>query len=334
MAQVAGGYLDELHRQDPAVPDAATANAGGDVIVTTFSRSAMVAAVRAVRAGLLSRLDPSRRAVDRGVQVGLATVATRTGELLAFYPGDSDYNTATQAQIEPGSQLQVFADAVKLPDPVKLLDPASVKAAPPSLWTLLGRVGLTQNLVADPAELPEPLSKLEQDPDLALGIAPESPARMAAAFAVFGDSGTYHDLAMALSVTVNGRRVWTFRPHGTPALGPLALRVLSTTDLNLGVPVIASAPSQAAPRFGGVPGTIGGDHSAWYTGLAGGTVTSVALWDTQPGPHGVATQHSLAGLGGVPASGTVSWPIGIWSYYVKVAAEPQSQPRPTSAAQP
>jgi hypothetical protein len=139
---------------------------------------------------------------------------------------------------------------------------------------------------------------------------------MAAAFAVFGDHGTYHDLAMALSVTVNGHRVWTFKPHGTPALGPLAIRMLSIKDLNLGIPATATNP---VSQYGGVPGTIGGDHSAWYTGLAGGTVTSVALWDTQPGPHGVATLRSLAGLGGVPASGTVSWPIGIWAYYIKVA---------------
>jgi hypothetical protein len=107
---------------------------------------------------------------------------------------------------------------------------------------------------------------------------------LAAAFAVFGDGGTYHDLAMALSVTVNGHRVWTFRPHGTPALGPLAIRILSIKDLNLGIPATAGNP---VARYGGVPGTIGGDRSAWYTGLAGGAVTSVALWDTQPGPHGV-----------------------------------------------
>jgi membrane peptidoglycan carboxypeptidase len=315
MAQVAGGYLDQLHRQDPAVPDAATANAGGDVIVTTFSRAGMIAAVRAVRTGLLARLDPSRRAVDRGVQAGLATVAARTGELLAFYPGGSDYNHATQAQIEPGSQLQVFADAARLPDvgfPAK-------KSAPPTLWTLMGRVGLTQNLVSDPAELPEPLGKLKQDPDLALGIAPESPARMAAAFAVFSDNGTYHDLAMARSVTVNGHRVWTFTPHGTPALSPLATRMMSVKELHPGLTAAAadSTVGGPVPSFGGVPGTIGGDDSAWYTGLSGGAVTSVALWDTQPGPHGVTTLHSLDGLGGVPDVGTVSWPIGIWTDYVK-----------------
>ena len=328
MAQVAGGYLDELHRQDPAVPDAATANAGGDVIVTTFSRAGMIAAVQAVRTGLLARLDPARRPVDRGVQAGLATVATRTGELLAFYPGRSDFNNATQAQVEPGSQLQVFATAAQLPDLAR-------KSGPPGLWTLMGRVGLTQNLVSDPAELPEPLAKLKQDPDLALGIAPESPARMAAAFAVFGDGGTYHDLAMALSVTVNGHRVWTFTPHGTVALSPLANRLVAIKDLHLGVTVMAGTAAGAAgpagavakavaggsgPDLGGVPGTIGGDRSAWYTGLSGATVTSVALWDTQPGPHGVTTLRSLAGLGGVPAAGTVSWPIGIWTGYIKATS--------------
>ncbi len=97
-----------------------------------------------------------------------------------------------------------------------------------------GAARLTQNLVSDPAELPEPLGKLEHDPGLALGIAQESPARMAAAFAVFGSHGTYHDLAMALSVTVNGQPVWTLTPHGTPALSPLAVRMLSVKELRLG----------------------------------------------------------------------------------------------------
>jgi membrane peptidoglycan carboxypeptidase len=359
MAQVANGYLDELHQQDPAVPDSATADAGGDVIVTTFRHADMIAAVRAVRAGLFAGLDPAGRgqaAVDRGVQAGLATVDARTGELLAFYPGGSDYNDATQAQIEPGSQLEVFADAARVPD----LGEGSGAAVPISLWTMMGRVGLTQNLVADPAELPEPLTKLEHDPALALGIAPESPARMAAAFAIFGDGGIYHDLAMALSVTVNGHRVWTFTPHGTPALSPLSSRVLGARALHLGVPLVAGSAGESggagalsgtavaksekealaagagtentAALFGGVPGTIGGDQSAWYTGLAGGTVTSVALWDTQPGPHGTVTLRSLAGLGGVPASGTASWPIAIWSGYVKNTPDgPGGAPTPSPA---
>ncbi|HWG14216.1 MAG TPA: transglycosylase domain-containing protein [Streptosporangiaceae bacterium] len=360
MAQVADGYLDELHQQDPAVPDSATADAGGDVIVTTFRRADMTAAVRAVRTGLFGQLNPAdqnQAAADRGVQAGLATVAARTGELLAFYPGGSDYNHATQAQIEPGSQLEVFQDAARLPDLGG--NAGSGSGEPTSLWTMMGRVGLTQNLVADPAELPEPLTKLEHDPALALGIAPESPARMAAAFAIFGDSGIYHDLTMALSVTVNGHRVWTFTPHGTPALSPLSTRVLAANVLHLGVPFAvggvpaidgASAakwaamakagkepagagagPDDTAAEFGGVPGTIGGDRSAWYTGLAAGsTVTSVALWDTQPGPHGTVTLRSLAGLGGVPASGTASWPTTIWSTYVKTTqTSPGAVPIPS-----
>ena len=349
MAQVAGGYLDELHRQDPSVPDAATADAGGDVIVTTFSRAGMIAAVRAVRTALLARLDPSRRAVDRGGQAGLATVAARTGELLAFYPGGSDYDHATQAQIEPGSQLQLFASAAAVPPGLGLPRPEAIKDARPGLWALMSRVGLTQNLVADPAELPEPLAELERDPDLALGIAPESPARMAAAFAIFGDNGTYHDLAMARSVTVDGHRVWTFHPHGTAALSPLATRLVTVKELAQGTSVMAGkadvtsgldgtpaakavvapdGPRFAGPVSGGVPGTIGGDRSAWYTGLSGGVVTSVALWDTQPGPHGAAIMSSLAGLGGVPASGTVSWPTTIWAAYVKT-----TQPLPTASGQ-
>jgi hypothetical protein len=61
----------------------------------------------------------------------------------------------------------------------------------------------------------------------------------------------------------------------------------------------------------GIPGTIGGDHTAWFTGFGDDTVTSVALWD-QSVSGGRVVQHSLAGLSPVPATSTVTWPTAIW----------------------
>jgi membrane peptidoglycan carboxypeptidase len=297
MAQVANSYLDKLHARDPNVPDSATADAGGDVIVTTFNRAAMTNAVQAVNTALYGRLNrknPRQAAVDKGAQAGLATVDARNGELLAFYPGRSDYNNATQAQIEPGSQMQTFALAARLPKP----GPPGRGAS--SMWALMGRVGLTQNLKANPGELPEPLAKLRRDPQLALGIAPESPARMAAAFAVFQDNGIYHDLAAALSVTVNGHQVWAYAPH--------AIRVLS--------PVSATFTSrQLSP---GETGTIGGDGSAWFTGYIGDVVTSVALWDESVNRKHQVVLRSLNQLGGVPAAQSSAWPLEVWAQYMKM----------------
>lgn len=195
MAQVADDYLDQVHATDPQVPDSATAEAGGDVIVTTFTQADMTAAVRAVRDQLYDRLK-TWSAVNRGVQVGLATVDAGNGELLGFYPGTSDFDNATQAQIEPGSQMGLF-------DKISVFDRAD--GSGDSMWSLMAETGLTRNLIADPAELPEPLPKLKTDPDLALGIAPESPVRIADAFTIFINGGVYRDLAMIRSVTVEGR---------------------------------------------------------------------------------------------------------------------------------
>jgi membrane peptidoglycan carboxypeptidase len=274
------------------------ADAGGDVIRTTFDRAAMTGAVRAVRSTLYGRLnvkDHQQAAVDKGVQVGLATVDARNGELLAFYPGRSAYNNATQAQIEPGSQMEVFANATHVPQ-------SQPVARPLSLWALMGRVGLTQNLKANPAELPESLLKLRRDPQLALGIAPESPARMAAAFAVFPDNGAYHDLATVLSITVNGRSVWSYTPHATQALSHFAAATLSSKEL-----------------AGGLPGTIGGDRSAWFTGYIGDIVTSVGLWDESVNARHQVVLRSLDGLGGLPAAESVQWPLAVWVQYTKTA---------------
>jgi membrane peptidoglycan carboxypeptidase len=332
MEQAVNGYLDELHAKDPAVPDSAAADAGGDVIVTTFSHPDMTAATRAVSQGLYSRLnprDPAQAAVDHGAQAGLASVDARNGELLAFYPGRSDYNNATQAQIEPGSQMQAFALAAHFPAPA-WGRPAPVlggRTAPAdSLWALMSRVGLTQNLQANPAELPEPLTKLEHDPQLALGIAPESPARMADAFAAFADDGVYHDLAMALSVTAHGHKVWTYTPHGTRAL---AAPVAGLAPGLLAKPNSSAGKPAATGGFGCVPGTIGGDRSAWYSCYLSDVVTSVGVWDESVNTKHRVIQRSLSGLGRVPAEQSVTWPTVIWDIYTKMAASarpPYSSP--------
>jgi membrane peptidoglycan carboxypeptidase len=283
MAQVADDYLDQLHATDPRVPDSATAEAGGDVVVTTFTQADMTAAVRAVRDQLYDRLT-TRSAVNRGVQVGLATVDADTGELLGFYPGTSDFDNATQAQIEPGSQMGLFAKFV-------MFDRAEGSSDP--MWSLMSQIGLTRNLIADPAELPEPLSKLKTDPDLALGIAPESPARIADAFTIFANGGVYHDLAMIRSVAVEGRTVWTY-------VLPVGTRVLPDAFADF-----------LGPQSPGVPGVIGGDESVWFTGISGAIVTAVGLWDQTVNAKHQVVQLSLAGLGGVPAGSSSSWPAAI-----------------------
>jgi membrane peptidoglycan carboxypeptidase len=312
MAQVADDYLDEVHATDPAVPDSATAEAGGDVIVTTFTPAAMSAALRAVREDLYDKLKPAeadQATVDKGVQAGLATVDASNGELLGFYPGRSDFDNATQAQIEPGSLMQQFADVAPF-----ALSPPPGRG---SLWNLMSVTGLTRNLAADPAELPEPLSKLKDDPELSLGVAPESPARMAAAYAIFANGGTYHDLAMIRSITVNGRQVWSYSPTDStvlpPGIGVKFSRVSVARIDSASAATPGSSVFAGTGLLSGTQGTIGGDDSSWYAGAAGGIVTVVGLWDQTTNARNQVVQLSLAGLGGVAAAQTATWPTSIWA---------------------
>ncbi|QMU71435.1 transglycosylase domain-containing protein [Streptacidiphilus sp. P02-A3a] len=339
MAQVADTYLDKLHQQDPAVPSSAAAHAGGDVIRTTFNQADMTAAVRTVKSDLYERLNPKspgQAAVDKGVQVGLASVDTHSGELLAFYPGSTQYDNATQAQIEPGSQMSAFATAAQLGAAgsgqsgsmtAALGEGGGDSASASQLWSLMGKVGLTQNLEANPTELPEPLAKLRKDQQLGLGIAPESPARMAAAYAVFADGGVYHELSMALSVTVNGRTVWHYRPQGSAAMSADTAATITGLLASQGAaPVSNSAvpPGPAAlsavggdEHTAGESGTIGGDASAWYSGYTTDIVTTVGLWDYRVDPKGRTVVQSLDHLGGLDADLSVVFPTDIWQDYMK-----------------
>jgi membrane peptidoglycan carboxypeptidase len=345
----ANDSLDALHAKNPAVPDATTVEQGGFTIVTTFNHGAMVAAVKAVNAGIYHELGvtsvPSL-STGAGVHVGLATVDAATGELLAFYPGDSAFNDATQAQIEPGSQMGAFNMVAQLAiakfpnSPQKTTAEITAEPAAESLWSLMGETGLTQNLIADPAELPEPLSKLESDPELSIGIAPETPARMASAFGVFAGDGRYRPLAVVLSVTGNGNPVWSYTPTSTQVLTPDQFKIGDQfLRARYGLTTAANALFDPAAAVS-VPGTIGGDVTAWYSGYDANIVTSVAVWDevqSGKGSKAYVTQHSLAGLGGVSADNSAHWPADVWSTYttaVTSGTSPILKPGPGRAFGP
>ena len=333
-------YLDTLHAKDSSVPDSTTVEEGGYNIVTTFSHSAMVDAVHAVDSNVYQKLGAGSApslTTGAGVHVGLATVDAATGELLALYPGDSAYDDATQAQIEPGSQMGVFSMAAELSGSVdRALKAVPAPADGPdvirakALWTFMSEVGLTQNLIADPAELPEPLARLEQDPQLALGIAPESPARMASAFATFANGGDYRPLATVLSVKDDGSTAWTYTPSPTQIFNSLAAAQIPVLFLKHEQDSAASAAAYPNPSTAvGVPGTIGGDLTAWYSGYDANIVTSVAVWDDVATGRGGSAQHSLAGLGGVSADDSAQWPADVWSAYttaVTTGSTPALQP--------
>jgi membrane peptidoglycan carboxypeptidase len=80
---------------------------GGYTIVTTFNQKYMTLAKQAVQDQLLSKLN-SKSWYDQNLYPALAAVDPSTGELIAFYGGTTQYNWATQGQVQPGSTFKAF----------------------------------------------------------------------------------------------------------------------------------------------------------------------------------------------------------------------------------
>ena len=80
---------------------------GGYTIVTTFDQKYMALAKQAVQDQLLSKLS-TKNWYDQNLYPALAAVDPATGELIAFYGGNTQYNWATQGQVQPGSTFKAF----------------------------------------------------------------------------------------------------------------------------------------------------------------------------------------------------------------------------------
>jgi membrane peptidoglycan carboxypeptidase len=162
------------------------------------------------------------------------------------------------------------------------------------------------------------VSTLEQDSELSIVTAPETPARMAATYSIFADGGAYHPMAEVLSVTRSGNRVWTYNPTSTQVLAS-AEAAISDSFLRAGPSLNTSADTAADTNAAvGVTSTIGGDVTAWYSGYDANAITSVAVWDEvqeRVSSKTYVVQHSLGGLGGLSADSSVQWPTDVWSTY-------------------
>lgn len=112
-------WLDSEHTTDPTTPTSAEIATGGYTVVSTFNQQYMNLAAKAVQQELLSKLTPNNAAYaydDSNLQPGLAAIDPSTGDLVAFYGGTSDYNNATQRQVQPGSTFKAFTLATAFND--------------------------------------------------------------------------------------------------------------------------------------------------------------------------------------------------------------------------
>ncbi|MBS2964791.1 penicillin-binding protein [Actinocrinis puniceicyclus] len=111
MKQAVENWIDTYASTNPnsGVPDMnqIESSNGGYTIVTTFNQKYMNLAKQAVQDRLLSKLD-SKNWYDQNLYPALAAVDPSTGDLIAFYGGTDQFNSATQRQVQPGSTFKAF----------------------------------------------------------------------------------------------------------------------------------------------------------------------------------------------------------------------------------
>lgn len=107
MKQAALSWLSSYESANPGsgLPTVAQIQQGGYTVVTTFNKTYMQYANQAVTTELLSK----ENSVDKAtLQAGLAAVDPSTGDLVAFYGGNTYENNATVRTEQAGSTFKAF----------------------------------------------------------------------------------------------------------------------------------------------------------------------------------------------------------------------------------
>lgn len=109
MQTAVSNWIESYAAANPGsnIPSLQTIEAGGYTVVTTFNQHYMDLAQQAVQESLLSKLHSSNW-YDQNLYPALAAVDPTTGELVAFYGGTTQFNWATQGQMQPGSTFKAF----------------------------------------------------------------------------------------------------------------------------------------------------------------------------------------------------------------------------------
>jgi membrane peptidoglycan carboxypeptidase len=343
------GYLLEAVRQEVITRTGITEaeiDRGGLKIVSTFDRGAQSAAVKAVAQEM-----PTSGA--KGVGAGLVAIKPGDGAVLAMYGGadavKKPFNTATQAVMQAGSTFKPFALAAALEEgrslrsqypggsPMTFADNYRVSnfgntqygsidlltATANSVNTVY--VGLNEDIGPDrtqkaaiDAGYPRTTAGLSANASNVLGTSSPRVIDVAGAYATFAAQGertrsyTVRTVAMA-----NGRTAWKADPKKE--------RVFSTdsmADLTYALQGVVQrgSGSYAGGNLGrpaaGKTGTTQENRSAWFAGYTPQLATAVGMY------RQVGNQtESLNGLGGLGEVTGASFPVRIWTAFMKGALE-------------
>ncbi len=346
------GYLLKVVRQE-VVSKAGLTDAdidrGGLKIVSTFDRRMQAAAVDAMKQEM-----PTQD--DKGVAAGLVAITPGDGAVTAMYGGPDaikrEYNAATQAVMQAGSTFKPFALAAALEDGKSLRSRYSgaspqtfannykvtnfgneqfgmidlLTATANSVNTVY--VGLNEDVgpkrtveAAIAAGYPKNTLGLEANAGNVLGTASPHVIDVADAYATFAAQGKHAPAYTVRSVTLaSGKQTYKAKPKANRAFSETAMADL--TYALQGV-VQRGSGAYAGGNLGrpaaGKTGTSQESNSAWFAGYTPQLAAAVGMY--REGKNGKV--ESLAGLGGRSNVTGGSFPVRIWTAFMKAALEGQ-----------
>lgn len=321
-------------------------NAGGYRITTTFDKEDQAGAVEAVNNQGLGD--------EKGLRIGLTSVDTATGEVLAMY-GGSDYaasqlSNADQAVGLAGSTFKTFALAAAFEDGIKLdstWDGNSPRSFPgyPNLHNegnqSYGQITLQQaidnsvNTVFVDLAMKVGVEKVKEaairagvppetiglgtaDPTTVLGTASPTTESMASAYATFANGGMYIAPTTIKQISRNGSGpVYEYTPEPKRVFDEdVANSVAYALE-----DVVRNGTGYAAQGLGrpaaGKTGTTDNNKSAWFVGFTPQVSTAVMLVKSDKNGNAI----TLAGTGGGGSVHGGAYPAQIWTSYMRVASD-------------
>ncbi|KUL50248.1 transglycosylase domain-containing protein [Streptomyces sp. NRRL S-1521] len=307
---------------------------GGHKIHTTFDKGKVRRLERAVRGVLDRGTDPARRAADRHVQVGAASVRPSDGAVVALYGGpdatEHFSNNADTSGVPVGSAFKPFVLAAALqrqsglagsryaadgslrpavgpPDPDRPTLREALYPGGNATYVRLGKdVGYDEVRGTAVAAGLLPQSMAEPDSAFPVGTSTPSAIRMATAYGTFASGGTRHAPYSVTEVVKDGVSLpGLARPAAGRALDPEVAREVADA-LRGGAE--GFAPGVSAGRTGDQDRL----RTAWFTGFTKDLSTAVTLFRLRPDEPRLLP---LSGVGGEKSGRGNALPPRIWGAY-------------------
>ncbi|WP_018383291.1 transglycosylase domain-containing protein [Wenjunlia vitaminophila] len=304
---------------------------GGYRVHTTFEKDKVRALTRAVETVRADRLDPRKRAADRHVEVGAASVRPGDGAIVAVYGGSDATkhftNNADTSGVPAGSAFKPFVYAAALeaadvseenPEPARPLNLGrSLVDSDTSPFVEVGKkIGLrkVRALAVASGLREESMAKLE--PTFSIGTSTPSAVRLASAYTTFVNGGQATEPYSVTRIERNGVEVDGFdRPGKRRVMDRKGASLVSEALLEVGLAAVTPPGDRKPAHYPVWAGRTGpNDHmkSAWFIGVTEKLSTSVTMFRTKPGvPHLLP----MRGVGGPGSERGSAFPPLIWNAY-------------------